>query len=179
MKSIQIIFALLIFISFSACSTMNISHDYDTTYNFSELKTYKWHHRKREPKQVKHRLVAKQIDEIIENIMTDRGMTISDQEEVDFLINYQAAIDGKIKAQNYVVTVGYRGYGGWMYGGSGTTISAYDEGTLVVDLLDAKTNELIFKGFAQVDMKDLVDNKIEMLDYILNEMFAKFPPVNK
>ena len=94
-------------------------------------------------------------------------------------VNYQAAIDGKLKAQNYVVTVGYRGYGGWMYGGSGTTISAYDEGTLVVDLLDAKTNELIFKGIAKVDMKEMVDNKVEMLDYILTEMFASFPPDNK
>jgi len=157
---------------------MDISHDYDTTYDFSELKTYKWHHRKREPKQVKHRVVAKQIDEIIENIMTDRGMTKSDAEEVDFLINYQAAIDGKLKAQNYIVTVGYRGYGGWMYGGSGTTITSYDEGMLVVDILNAKTNELIYKGMAKVDMKDMANDKNEMLNYIITEMLNNFPPEN-
>jgi hypothetical protein len=176
MKFIQIIIALFIFISFSACSTMDISHDYDTTYNFSELKTYKWHPKRREQKQVKHRLVAKQIDEIIENLMTVRGMTKSDDEEVDFYINYQAAIDGKLKAQNYSVSVGYVGYGGWMYGGSGTTITAYDEGTLVVDLIDAKNDELIFKGIAKVDMKEMKDDKVEMLDYILTEMFNGFPP---
>lgn len=176
MKFIQIILTLLIFTSFFACSTMDISYDYDTTYDFSELKTYKWHHRKRAPKQVKHREVAKHIDSVIEDIMTDRGMIKSDYEEVDFLINYQAAIDGKLKAQNYIVTVGYRGYGGWMYGGSGTTITSYDEGMLVVDILNAKTNELIYKGMAKVDMKDMVNDKYEMLNYIITEMLNNFPP---
>ena len=178
MKSIMIILSLILFISFSACSTMDISHDYDTTYDYSQLKTYKWHHRKRAPKQVKHREVAKHIDGVIVDIMTDRGMTISDDEEVDFLINYQAAIDGKLKAQNYVVTVGYRGYGGWMYGGSGTTISSYDEGMLVIDILNGKTNELIYKGLAKVDMKDLAEDKYTKLNYIIEEMLYSFPPKN-
>jgi len=168
--------SLILFISFSACSTMDISHDYDTTLDFSELKTYKWHHRKRPPKQVKYRDVVKHIDGVIVDLLADRGMTFSDDEEVDFLINYQAAIDGKLKATNYVVTVGYRGYGGWMHGGSSTTISSYDEGMLGIDILNGKTNELIYKGLAKVDMKDMAEDKYTKLTYFIEEMLIDFPP---
>jgi hypothetical protein len=178
MKFFQIIFTLILFASFTACSSVDVSRDYDTTYNFSELKTYKWHHRKREPKQVKNRPVAKQIDGIIERILTERGMVKSDDEKVDFLINYQAAIDGKLKALNYSVTVGYGGYGGWMHGGTGTTITSYDEGTLALDIVDAEKDELIYKAIAKVDMKDMEYDKTEMFNYIIGEMLSSFPPQN-
>lgn len=178
MKSTLIILSILFSIVVSACSTLDVSSDYDTTYNFSELKTYKWYPRKKEPKQVKYRAVAKEIDEIIENILAEKGMVKSDDEQADFLVNYQAAIDGKLKAQNYVVTVGYGGYGGWMYGGTGTTISSYDEGTLALDILDAEKNELIYKSIAKIDMKEMNNNKTEMLNHIIGKMLQDFPPQN-
>jgi hypothetical protein len=115
---------------------------------------------------------------MIEKILAERGMVKSDEDEVDFLINYQAAIDGKLKAQNYIVTVGYGGYGGWMYGGTGTTITSYDEGTLALDILDADKNMLIYKSIAQIDMKELEYDKTEMLNHIISEMLSGFPPGN-
>jgi hypothetical protein len=178
MKYFKILFAFILFVSFSACSSLDVSSDYDTTYNFSELKTYKWHPRKREPKQVKHRAVVKQIDGMIEKVLADRGMIKTDNEEVDFLVNYQAAIDGRLKAANYTVTVGYGGYGGWMHGGTGTTITSYDEGTLALDILDAEKNMLIYKSIAKIDMKEMEYDKTEMLDHIINQMLSGFPPGN-
>ncbi len=178
MKSTLIIISVLFAMMLSACSSLDVSNDYDTTYSFSELKTYKWHHRKREPKQVKHRAVVKQIDEIIESLLAEKGMIKSDNEKVDFLVNYQAAIDGKLKAQNYVVTVGYGGYGGWMYGGTGTTITSYDEGTLALDILDAEKNELIYKSIARIDMKEMDYDRTEMLNHIISSMLNDFPPDN-
>jgi hypothetical protein len=105
-------------------------------------------------------------------------MVKSDDEKVDFLVNYQAAIDGKLKAQNYVVTVGYGGYGGWMYGGTSTAVSSYDEGTLALDILDSERNELIYKAIAKIDMEELDYDKTGMLKSIIGQMLKDFPPAD-
>jgi len=53
---------------------------------------------------------------------------------------------------------GWRSFGGGGFGKSDTTEQDYKDGTLVVDLFDAKTKQLIWRGSAE----DVLSDKAEM-----------------
>ena len=68
----------------------------------------------------------------------------------------------------------WRGFGGM--GESTTTEQDYKEGTLVVDLYDAKTKQLIWRGSAESMLSDKADKNEKNLDKGVAKMFKKFPP---
>jgi hypothetical protein len=75
---------------------------------------------------------------------------------------------------------GYRGWGGM--GGMGTattTVSEYMVGTLVVDIFDAKTKALLFRGTASDEISDKTDKNIKKVDKAMDKMFKDFPPGSK
>jgi len=70
-------------------------------------------------------------------------------------------------------------YGGWAPGwrwrGWSEPVS-YDEGTLVVDIFDAKTQALIWRGFASQTVSSKDQKNIVKLDKVIEKLFKKFPP---
>ena len=86
----------------------------------------------------------------------------------------------KQKTLNTFYSGGYGGYG-WRGRGGGmgtatTTESEYLVGTLVVDIFDAKTKALLFRGIAQDEISDKPDKNIKKIDKAANKMFKNFPP---
>ncbi len=71
-------------------------------------------------------------------------------------------------------TYGYR-YG--RYGrrvGTYTTVQKYQQGTLVVDLVDAKEKELVWRGWAKGEVNDSVGK--EKIDDTTAKILAEYPP---
>jgi hypothetical protein len=63
--------------------------------------------------------------------------------------------------------------------GSGTattTESEYLVGTLVVDIFDAKTKGLMFRGTAQDEISDKPEKNIKKIEKASKKMFKEFPP---
>jgi len=61
-------------------------------------------------------------------------------------------------------------------GSATTTESEYMVGTLVVDIFDAKTKNLLFRGIAQDEISDKPEKNIKKIDKAANKMFKDFPP---
>ena len=70
---------------------------------------------------------------------------------------------------------GWRGFGGG-FGESTTTEQDYKEGTLVVDLYDAKTKQLIWRGSAEDTLSSKAEKNEKNLDKGVAKMFKAFPP---
>ena len=77
------------------------------------------------------------------------------------------------------------GYGwgwGWnpymMYGGQ-TTVSSSTEGTLFIDLIDAKKKEMIWQGEGIATLTKNVDKKDARVQEIVSKVLAQYPPVKK
>ena len=68
----------------------------------------------------------------------------------------------------------WRGFGG--FGESTTTADTYKVGTLVVDLFDANTKALIWRGSSSDTLSDKSDKNIKNLDKGVQKMFDHFPP---
>ena len=88
----------------------------------------------------------------------------------DFLIAYHANVRDKIDVDTY----GYR-YG--RYGrriGTYTTVRQYQQGTLVIDLVDANSKELFWRGWAKGEVNDAVSK--EKIDDTVAKILDKYPP---
>jgi hypothetical protein len=62
--------------------------------------------------------------------------------------------------------------------GPGTQVYRYEEGNFIVDLLDASTYKLVWRGWARVDLVGTLDEPAalhELLGSAIDEMFAYFP----
>jgi len=76
------------------------------------------------------------------------------------------------------------GYGhGWYGGGFGvgtstTYVNEWDEGTLLIDVIDAKKNELIWRGSAQAELRKHQDPSEgqEVLNDVVARILRDFPP---
>jgi hypothetical protein len=77
----------------------------------------------------------------------------------------------------------YDGMGGWRRGGLGneatTTVQNYKVGTLVLDMYDAKTKQLVWRGTASDTLSNNPQHNEKDLDKAVEKMLKKFPPPEK
>jgi hypothetical protein len=76
----------------------------------------------------------------------------------------------------------YDGLGGWRWGGFGettTTVSNTPVGTLVVDMFDARTKHLIWRGMSTEALSGKPEKNENKLEDAVKDMFKKFPPPAK
>jgi hypothetical protein len=69
--------------------------------------------------------------------------------------------------------------GGYRWGGVGTsttTPSEYVVGTLLVDIFDAKTKNLIWRGIAQDELSNKTEKNIKKVAKATDKLFKDFPP---
>jgi hypothetical protein len=62
--------------------------------------------------------------------------------------------------------------------GEGTQVIQYEEGTFMVDIADARTKEVVWRGWARLDLGKALDDPLEMRDQIdlaIGKMFESFP----
>jgi hypothetical protein len=83
------------------------------------------------------------------------------------------------KDLNTFYSGGYGGYGWRGVGGMGsatTTVNEYTVGTLVVDIFDAKSKQLLFRGTASDEISDKPEKNVKKLAKASDKMFKDFPP---
>jgi hypothetical protein len=74
---------------------------------------------------------------------------------------------------------GWRGFGGMGMATSTTTASTYTVGTLVVDIYDTKTKQLIWRGTASDEVKSKQEQREKQVSKASEKLFKKFPPEPK
>lgn len=88
-----------------------------------------------------------------------------------------AAVGSTHNQQEY--TTFYNGMGGWRWGGFGETttqVENYPVGTLVLDLYDTHSKQLIWRGVGQESLSDKPEKNEKKLEKTVNKMFEHFPP---
>ena len=157
----------------SASVAQQVKTDYDRSANFSQYKTYSW-----EKVQTQDPLWVDRIKETVNKALTAKGLTPVDSGGDVAIV----AIEMTKNQQN--LNTFYSGFGGgWRWGGgfgdATTTVDNYKVGTLVVDLFDAKTKKIIWRGSSSDTLSDKSDKNIKNLDKGVQKMFDHFPPDGK
>ena len=154
-----------------AAFAQQVKTDFDHQANFSQYKTYSW-------QEIKpaNSLWDARIKGAVDAQLAAKGWTQVDNGG-DIAIVAIATTHTEKTLQTLYDGMGggwrWRGFGGM--GEATTTEQDYKEGTLLVDMYDVKTKQLIWRGSAE----DTLSNKAEKNEKALNKgvakMFKKFP----
>lgn len=178
MKTIKFLPVLLLFV-FASCSSVRVYSDYDKNVDFNQYKTYAYLKSgvdKVEISDLDKRRILKAIDEQ----MLAKGFTKS--ETPDLLVNIFTKEREQVDVNQFNAGWGY-GWGfGWnpfFFGGNSTSVNRYTEGTLFIDLIDAKKKELIWQGEGEGTLTKNVDKKDAVVKEFVSKILAQYPPVKK
>jgi len=186
MKLFQFLIVGVFTLSLIGCSSVKYSTDFDPTQDFSKYKTYRFANQSEvDPDDLltQYPLVKKRVMAAIEQDFANKGFKESEEGDPDFVVVLTAGSKERMQVTN---TGGY-GYGGWYggyygygpgYGGS-TYVSYYDEGTLIIDIVDWKEKELSFRGAATgtLSKKEKTPEESQAdIDELVKNILSKFPP---
>lgn len=141
--------------------------DYDKNYDASHIKTFAWVNTSETSLESSNPLLHSRIVNAIEHYIAQSGVR-EVEANPDVNVTYHASAKEELSVNTtdwgygypggwgYGRYGGYGGYYGRYYGGawggyggsSTTTVSTYQVGTLVIDIWDAETQELIWRGMA-------------------------------
>jgi hypothetical protein len=167
------LFALVLTLTFTSCSTIKVVSDYDSKTDFNQYKTFAFYKPGIDKAQISD-LDKKRIMREIKANLSAKGMTVS--ETPDLLISIFTKERERIDVynNNFGWGWGYGGYGG--YGGS--SVSTSTEGTLFIDFIDRKKNELVWQGIGKGDLvMSTVEKKEARIKEIVSKTLAQYPPV--
>src|SRR6266853_4880816 len=160
----------IVLLAATASFAQQVKTDYDRSTDFSQYKTYSW-----QKVQTQDPLLVDRIKEAVNTALAAKGWT-----QVPSGGNVAIVAIEMTKNQQTLDTF-YNGFGGgWRWGGgfgdATTTVETYKVGTLVVDLFDANTKKLVWRGSMSDTLSDKSDNNIKNLDKGVQKMFQHFPP---
>jgi len=140
--------------------------DSDPSGQFGSYRTYGW----TTGQPASNPISENRIHAAVEQQLAARGFTKSDTPDV-----YIATLVAT-REKHELIANGFGG--GWYYGGYTTTTSlhTYVVGTLVVDLYDARTKQLVWRGTGSDTISDKPEKNARTVDKALAKMFAKYPP---
>ena len=167
------------------CSSMKIETRADPEADFSEFNNYSWMSHPGGSDSRVGPQVGMWIVGAIDEELASKGFHRRDQAESDFQVGYHAAVQGRMEVSNID---SYYGYGipqssPWMYyhAGSEQQQSAaryYNEGMIIIDIVDARLNRLVWRGTAQAEVKDDVEPAQQQVNIreAVRKIMADFPP---
>jgi hypothetical protein len=151
-----------------------IFSDFDPKANFSQYKTFMWIKRP----HMDDPLMDDRIVNAINAALTAKGWTLV-QDGADVGVAAHVATRKQRDLETF-----YNGFGGgwgWHHWGGGmgiatTHVETYTVGTLVVDLFDTQTKQVIFRGWATDALPDNPKKETKKLDKDIEKLFKDFPP---
>ncbi|MEH6393908.1 DUF4136 domain-containing protein [Pseudoalteromonas sp.] len=155
--------------------------DYDKSVDFSNYKTFAWMPQATLANAGNYQispLMEQRVREAVNTQLQAQGMSLVDLSAADVLLNYHASVDTKIDVDTFNVGYGAR----WNYWGMGyntqTTTHEYDVGTLILDVVDRESNQLVWRGAREgrLQKKQSPEERNEAVREAVATILSGFPP---
>lgn len=164
----------------AGCATMRVSSHADRGLIWSKYRTFDWGPADAlppgDPRLDKDPYFKDRVAGAIEKAMAGHGFNRSaSTERPDLLIHYHAAITDRFEVDQID-----HGHGYCTTEDCGSRVTRYEAGTLVVDIIDAATNVLIWRGWAQDSVEGVLGNRDRLrrrIDDSVERMFVSLPQV--
>ncbi|MHC4550980.1 MAG: DUF4136 domain-containing protein [Planctomycetota bacterium] len=165
----------------TACSAVRVETDYDPDAEFAGLENFAWLPARGRPAgdpRVDNALVDARVRGAVERHLAAQGYRKVSAEDADFLVAYHAAVERKLDLEALYGPYGYGPhYGAWGPGHE-TVVREYEEGSLLLDVLEPKRHQLIWRGSARavVDRTATPEERSALVDKAVAKMLDRFPP---
>jgi Domain of unknown function (DUF4136) len=161
----------------TACATMNVSSQVQRGLNISHYHTYDWGSPDAFPvgdSRLETPFFRDHLEGAVEKALAARGFErAAVSEKADLLFHYHASVNERID-----VSRTDRGVRDTYEGADGVTVTSFEAGTIVLDGGDARTDRVIWRGWAQRNLQGVIDNPdrlAKMIDEAVSRMMARFP----
>ncbi len=183
---------ILVALVSAGCATNRVRVDYNPRTSFTAFRTYAWIDQSTDSGRhpaIHSQLVERRIYDAVERELTARGFRKATSGTPDFHIAYHVVSDTKIDvrafegvgARYYGYPYGYLGYFGYGYRGTSQQYAReYIKGTLILDVVDARSDELIWRGWMSEALDDdpKPENVRMYVDAAVSKILARFPPAS-
>ena len=173
-----VVLLLTIFLSWRCGSPVRVQFDYVKDQDFKPYRTFDF-------------LAVPAGQKIYEKAMRRVKTAVIDELEAkgfemqfqkpDFLVAIQVSVDSKVNINNwgYAYAPYDRYYGGYGYWGvSSWDVYQYEEGTIVLDIIDPASMTMIWRGVAQRALPQTTDSQRiqEIVQQAVRRVLAYWPP---
>lgn len=160
-------------------SAQSISTDYDHGASFAQYHTFSVYKvQTSDPffdQRIKDQVVKDLTAKGLQPVDTGGDVAVTAVETTKNKQEYNTFYDGLGGAG-----FGWRGWrGGWgggLGGDSTTTVNSVPVGTLMIDVYDNKSHQLVWRGSSRQDLSSKAAKNTSKLDKAVDKMFDKYPP---
>ncbi|NNF18945.1 MAG: DUF4136 domain-containing protein [Flavobacteriaceae bacterium] len=188
MKKIKLIgLPVLLLLLVSACVSVRVATDYDTKADFNNYKSYAFYKTGIDQAEISD-LDKKRILRAIESEMNARGFIKS--QDPDLLVSIFTREKERVDVYNNRFGLGWGWGWGWGWGAwnpygfygwpgyGGYNVSTRTEGSLFIDLIDARTKELVWqgRGIGSLNYSGNMEKKEARIKEFVSEILSEYPP---
>ncbi|KZN57151.1 hypothetical protein N474_09095 [Pseudoalteromonas luteoviolacea CPMOR-2] len=176
----NLLVALSLFV-LTAC-TNTPDWDYDKSVEFANYKTFAWSPETDFDKGAENyqisELMEKRVRNAIQNEMGLHGFKLVDAQKADVMVNFHASVDTKLDVDTFNTSYTAR----WNYWGVGwhtqTQAREYEVGTLVIDIVDRASNQLVWRGAKEGRLRknQSPEQRTVSVNNTVKDILANFPP---
>jgi len=165
----RIFICLLVIASLTTVAlAAKVSTDYDHSANFGSYKTYSW-----TKVETANSIWDARVKDAVDKELAAKGLTqVPSGGDVSLVAIETTRTEQQLNTY-------YNGFGGRRFGGFGdatTTVDRYKVGTLVVDMFDAGSKNLIWRSSASDTLSGNPEKNTKNLDKGVQKMFSHYPP---
>jgi hypothetical protein len=158
-------------------TTMGASSHVDSSFDFARLRTFDWGAPDAfpvgDPRLDKNPIFLDHLHGAVEKQLAARGYERPVTGRPQLLIHFHANIDRRLN-----VNAADAKYGYCLDDVCRAGARDYEAGTLIVDVIDVRTNRLVWRGWAQDSVEGVLEDRdrlVRMVDAGVARMFADFP----
>ncbi|HVM74484.1 MAG TPA: DUF4136 domain-containing protein [Candidatus Saccharimonadales bacterium] len=163
--------SILVLLCASHAVAQDVRYNFMPGTDFSKYHTYKWV--TIEGGAHPNQIMDAEIKQAVDSQLASKGLTKTDSDKADLYVGYQVAVDQE-KQWN-----GYGMGGGLRWGGmASATSSTIDNGTLVVDMYDPTSKQLVWTGRATktLDPSSNQEKNMKNLNKAMAKLLKNYPP---
>jgi hypothetical protein len=154
----------------TGCASMKVTSYTEPGIDFTQYRTYNWEPvaplSTGDPRLDNNPFFQERVQVDVEKQLATRGFEKTTSAMPDLLIRYHASVRQRLEVNStgrdtngYCLSDDCRPY-------------VYDKGALVLDLVDARTDRLIWRGWAEGSVEGTIDNQ-EWMEQKIDEVVAR------
>lgn len=158
-----------------ACAPMQVRTYVPRSANLTQYHTYAWApagaFETGDPRLDNNTLFIERLQSAVERQLASKGWARAAGSEADLVIHFHARVDQRLDLANTVTS-------GRPNEDSGGGPLVYDAGTLLLDFVEARSNTLVWRGWAEGSVEGVIDNQASMnekIDAAVARILKTFP----
>ena len=184
--------AITLLLLLAGCSNQpSFTVDYAESADFSGFRSYRWYddiHGSELAEYRQYNSSDSRVRTYVDRELKAKGLRESTTNRADVWVNYHISKEQHMNIDNFsrYPSVGmHGGMGVGTYGSAvslgystGPSVRTYNEGTVVLDIIDTATSKVIWRGIAEGRLKNdmSINDKNRVASEVATELLADFPP---